>query len=117
MDIILTKRTRNGETTFDIDTVYSAYLMGDKLIDEIKSRVNGKLVPFTRPKGQRNSDYQYYVDGNHNDIFTIDILDDSDFVNYSVWLLKGCKRNDEALGKIPSYLRMHSYFNTSGLVD
>lgn len=117
MDIILTKRTRNGETVFDIDTVTSAYIMGDKLIEEIKSQVSDNLVPFVKPVGQRNSDYQYYVDGNRNDIFTIDILMDGDFVNYSSWLLKGCKRNDSALSKLPSYLRTHSYFDTTGLLD
>ena len=117
MDIILTKRTRNGETVFDIDTVTSAYLRGDELIKEIKSQVSDNLVSFVKPVGQRNSDYQYYVDGNRNDIFTIDVLDISDFINYSSWLLKGCKRNDSALSKLPSYVITHSYFNTTGLLD
>lgn len=117
MDIILTKRTRNGETVFDIDTVTSAYLRGDKLIEEIKSQVSDNLVSFVKPIGQRNSDYQYYVDGNSNDIFTIDVLDINDFINYSSWLLKGCKRNDSALSKLPPYFRAHTYLNTMGLLD
>lgn len=111
MDIILQKRTRNGETVFDIDTVTSAYLMGDELIDEIKSQISDNLVPFVKPVGQMNSDYQYYVDGNPNDIFTIDILDICDFANYGCWLLKGCKRNDNALNKLPLYFKAKAITN------
>lgn len=117
MYIIFQKRRFNGKIVFDIDIENSSYTKAYKLAEELISMMGKKLVPFTLPIGQRNSNYQYYVDGNYNDVYTVDIMDMSEFINHSRWLFNGCTRNDKALEKLPMHYRTHSYFDTSGMVD